>query len=78
LVPYIKCPTAGFTCPEPKAKGQVEAVVGPQLLVLNARQPSAHVWLMVIMEMVKEFTRAEALTAQPYNVVRWLDQDVIG
>ena len=33
---------------------------------------------MVIMEMVKEFTSAEALTAQPYNVVRWLDQDVVG
>ena len=28
------------------------------------------------MEMVKEFTRAEALAAQLYNVVRWLDQDV--
>jgi len=48
------------------------------LVVLCSRQPGTYIWLMVIMEMVKEFTRAEALTAQLYNMIRWLDQDVIG
>ncbi len=42
------------------------------------RQPSTQIWFMVVVEMVKEFTRAKSLTAQLYNVVRWLDQNVIG
>jgi hypothetical protein len=45
------------------------------------REPGAYLWLMVIMEMVKEFTSGEALTAHPHKVVRWFDlfdPDIIG
>jgi hypothetical protein len=43
------------------------------LVFLFLRQPSAYIWLMVIMEMVKEFTSGEALIVYPYKVVRWFD-----
>src|SRR5262249_26382517 len=39
---------------------------GPHLLVLNARQPGVYVWLMVIVEMVKELTGEEAFTVHPH------------
>jgi hypothetical protein len=53
------------------------------LLFFHARQPGAHVWFMIIMEMVKEFTSREALIVHPHKVVRsidldFLDQDFIG
>jgi hypothetical protein len=41
----------------------------PRLVLLGARQPSAHVWLMIVMEMVKQFASREALIAQPHQVV---------
>ena len=46
-----------------------------------ARQPGAYVWLMVIMEMVKELTGEEAFTVHPHEVERRLDvfnPDVVG
>jgi len=48
-----------------------------KLLVLHSRQPGAHVRLMVIMEMVKEFTSGEAFIIQPYKVPLWLYQNFI-
>ncbi len=50
-------------------------------LIFYARQPGAYVWLMVIMEMVKEFTGEEAFIVHPHEVERWLDMfnpDVVG
>ena len=47
----------------------------------STRQPGAYVWLMVIMEMVKELTGEEAFTVHPHEVERRLDvfnPDVVG
>jgi hypothetical protein len=38
-------------------------------LFLYSRKPGAHVWLMVIMEMVKEFTSGEAFIVQTHNKI---------
>jgi hypothetical protein len=48
------------------------------LLFLNSRQPSPHVWLMLSMEVGKEFTGIEGLTLQPRKVALWLYQHFIG
>ena len=45
------------------------------------RQPTAYIRLVVITEMVKEFTRQETLMVHPYQIKRWLDPfdtDIIG
>jgi hypothetical protein len=46
---------------------------GPQLVFLFSHQPSAYVWPMVIMEMVKKLTSGEASILHPHEVVRWFD-----
>jgi len=54
------------------------------LLFFHTREPGAYVWLMVIMEMVKEFTSGEALTVQPHKkinsspLMHWIDPNFIG
>src|SRR3954463_11832062 len=48
----------------------------PQLVC--SRQPSAQIWLMVIMKMVKEFSGGEALIVQPYKMVLGIDPNFIG
>ena len=52
-------------------------------MILNSREPGTYIWLMVIMEMVKEFPSGEALAVQPHKVinsrspVHLLDSDVL-
>ena len=43
------------------------------LLFLYSCQPSTHFCLMVIMEMIKEFTRLEAFIAHLHKIVGWFD-----
>ena len=43
------------------------------LLFLYSFQPSTHLCLMVIMEMIKEFTRLKAFIAHPHKIVGWFD-----
>jgi hypothetical protein len=43
------------------------------LSFLYSCQPSPHFCLMVVMEMIKEFTRLEACIAHPHKIVRWFD-----
>ena len=56
----------------------------PLLLFLHSRQPGAHVWLMVIVEMVEDLTNREALTAGPHEMispsplVHLIDADILG
>jgi hypothetical protein len=64
---------ARATAPRP-----VHAVVGQQLLFPYSRQPSAHVWLMLIMEMGKDSSSAKGITFQPRKVVLRIHQDFIG
>ena len=46
--------------------------------MLNSRQPGSHIWLMVIMEMVKEFTGREALIAKPHQTPVSVNSHLIG
>lgn len=55
--------------------------VGLHLQFLFSCQLGAYVWLMVIMEMVKEFTGEEAFIIHPHQVERrfgLFDPDIIG
>lgn len=47
-------------------KGRIDR---PPLALLFSRQPGVHVWLMVVVKMVKQFAGREALIAQPQLVV---------
>ena len=38
------------------------------VIVFHTREPGAYIWLMVVMEMVKEFTSGEAFIVQPLKV----------
>ena len=62
------------TYPGARAARRVEQ----QLLFLYSRQPGAHVWLMLIMEMGKDSSSAKGITFQPRKVVLHIHQDFVG
>jgi hypothetical protein len=55
-----------------------------ELLASDSGQPGTDIWLMIIMEMVKELPGLEALIAQPHKMIdprpllHLFDLDILG
>jgi len=56
----------------------VPKISSGSLLLLSSRQPSPHVLLVLFMEMGKEVTRFDRLSFQPWKMLCWITQDLIG